>query len=130
MINMSAQEFRERFGTAKKASKYRNEKTELDGIVFDSKREAQRYAELKQMERAGIIHDLKRQERYELIPSIRENGKVVQRAVSYIADFTYLDNDGTGWRKVVEDSKGMRTDVYRLKKKLMRWRYGIDIQEV
>ena len=78
------------------------------------------------MERAGIISDLTRQVRFELIPAVKEGGKVKQRATSYIADFVYKQ----GGQQIVEDAKGVRTEVYKLKKKLMLWRYGIEIKEV
>lgn len=68
-------------------NKYRNRKVEFDGIRFDSEHERDCYAELKLMERAGEISDLKTQPVFKLVPSIRENGRVVQRAISYKADF-------------------------------------------
>lgn len=112
-------------------SKYGNRKTEVDGIIFDSKHEAERYAELKLLEKAGEIRDLKLQEKFCLVPTIEGNGgKIAQRAVYYLADFTYWERDGKCWKRVVEDAKGVRTDVYKLKKKLMRWRHGIEIREV
>ena len=115
----------------KAMNKYGAKKTEIDGIVFDSKHEAHRWVELKYMERAGLIKELKRQVRYCLIPTIEGDGrKVVQRAVYYVADFTYYEKAGDRWKCVVEDAKGVRTDVYKIKKKLMRWRYGIEIREV
>lgn len=70
-------------------SKYHSKRTEIDGILFDSKKEAQRYQQLKLMERAGVICDLKRQVKYELIPSQYIGGKCVERAVTYISDFEY-----------------------------------------
>ena len=112
-------------------SKYGNRKTELDGMIFDSKHEANRWVELKYMERAKLIKDLKRQVRFCLIPTIEGNGgKIRQRAVYYVADFQYWENVGDCWKQVVEDAKGVRTDVYKIKKKLMLWRYGIEIKEV
>ena len=107
-------------------SKYRNEKTEVDGIVFDSKKEANRYRELILLEKAGEISGLKLQEKYELIPAIYEDGVCIQRAVYYVADFVYRENG----EKIVEDVKGMKTEVYKLKKKLLRWRYGIEVREI
>ena len=105
-------------------SKYGNHKTFVDGIRFDSKREAERWCELKLLERAGEIKELKRQVRFELIPA-QKNGK--WRATSYIADFTYKTRYG---KYVVEDAKGVRTDVYKIKRKLMLERYGIEVVEV
>ena len=112
-------------------NKYHNRKTEVDGIVFDSKREAERYRQLLFMSKVGMIKDLKRQVKYCLIPTIEGEGrKVSQRAVHYIADFTYYEKTGDDWTFVAEDVKGILTDVYKLKKKLMLWRYGIEIREV
>ena len=111
-------------------SKYGNQKTVIDGIRFDSKHEASRYIELKYMERAGLIKDLLLQQRFELIPEIRDcHGRVKQRPVYYVADFCYSEKDGDGWRRVVEDAKGYRTQVYKLKKKIMLWKYNIDLKE-
>lgn len=105
-------------------SKYHAEKTCVDGITFDSKREADRYLVLKSMEEDGTIEDLRRQVRYELIPAFDVDGKHY-RPVYYVADFVYVE-DG---KEVVEDVKGMRTDVYRLKSKLFARRYGKVIKE-
>lgn len=109
-------------------SKYRNRKTTVDGVTYDSAKEARRGAELRLMERAGLISDLCAQVRYTLIPAQKRNGKVVERAATYIADFVYEQNGET----VVEDVKSpaTRTDLYKLKKKLMLWEYGIEIKEV
>ena len=109
-------------------SKYRNRKTDVDGITFDSAREARRYAELKLLERGGYISNLQLQVPYELIPSQRNiDGKVVAKAVRYIADFVYTDRAG---QTVVEDAKGVLTDVYKLKKKLMLYVHNINVKEV
>lgn len=110
-------------------SKYRNKKCNIDGIWFDSIREGRRYAELKLMEKGGYISDLQLQVPFELVPNQKNiDGKVVEKKVVYRADFVYRDNE-TG-KTVVEDSKGYRTEVYRLKKKLMRLVHGIEIKEV
>lgn len=109
-------------------SKYGNRKTEIDGILFDSAKEARRYAELKLMERTGEISDLRRQVKFELTPSIREGGKVIERASHYVADFVYLDRR-TG-KIVVEDVKGKRTPEYILKRKYMLAINKIRIKEV
>lgn len=107
-------------------NKYHNRKTILDGIKFDSKREAQRYRELKLLESAGLVSGIELQVPYELVPDMVFDGRKVQ-GVRYIADFRYTDENG---QTVVEDAKGMRTAVYTIKKKLMMWRYGIKIREV
>ena len=125
-------------------NKYGNKKVVVGGEVFDSQREYYRYKALKQFEISGIIRDLRRQVVYELIPAQREKntrvykkgrkkgqpipGKVIEKAVNYVADFVYIDNyDG---KEVVEDAKGMRTKDYIIKRKLMLYIHGIKIQEV
>lgn len=105
-------------------SKYHARKTTACGITFDSRKEASRYLVLKDMEEDGIIEDLRRQVRYELIPAFDVDGRHY-RAVYYVADFVYRE-DG---REVVEDVKGLRTDVYKLKSKLFARRYGMSIKE-
>lgn len=105
-------------------NKYHAKRTSVDGIVFDSKREADRYLVLKSMEEDGTIEDLRRQVRYELVPAFDVDGKRY-RPVFYVADFVYVE-DG---KEVVEDVKGMRTDTYRLKSKLFARRYGKAIRE-
>lgn len=108
------------------SSKYHAKKTVVDGITFDSRREADRYLVLKGMEEDGSIEGLRRQVRYELVPAFDVDGKRY-RPVFYVADFVYVDKE-TG-KTVVEDVKGMRTDVYRLKSKLFARRYGMSIKE-
>lgn len=102
--------------------KYRNIKTEIDGKVFDSKKEANRYVYLRLMERSGAISELKTQVKYILIPK-NKNG----REISYIADFTYIENG----ELIVEDvkSKATKTPLYNLKKRLMAEVHGIKIRE-
>ena len=107
-------------------TKYRNKKTVVNGISFDSRKEAKRYQELLLLERAGAITDLKMQVKYVLIPSQRVNGKVVERECAYKADFVYRENGET----VVEDTKGFRTKDYIIKRKLMLHVHGIRIKEV
>ena len=98
------------------------------GYVFDSKKEFIRWCELRLLERAGKISELKRQVKYVLIPSQRdEKGKVIEREVSYVADFQYIDHSLGD--VVVEDVKGYKTEVYRLKKKLLLWTLGIKLKE-
>lgn len=109
-------------------SKYGNKRTTLNGEVFDSRKEAQRYGVLRLLERAGKITNLQRQVKYVLIPTQRdENGKLLEKECSYVADFVYFDF-ALG-RKVVEDTKGCRTETYKLKKKMMLWFHGIRITE-
>lgn len=98
--------------------------------MFDSKHEAQRWAELKLLERAGEICELDRQVTFCLIPTQRDEitGKVIEREAKYIADFVYRDRKT--YKLVVEDAKGIKTDVYKLKKKLMLYRHGIEVKEV
>lgn len=104
-------------------NKYGNKKVRLpDGTVYDSKKEYKRHMELMLLQRAGEISDLKRQVPYELIP--KQDG---ERAVTYVADFVYKDAR-TG-EEVVEDCKGFKTDVYKLKRKMLRYKYGIKILE-
>ena len=105
-----------------KQNKYGNKKTTVDGITFDSVKEASRWQELRLMERAGEITGLNRQLRIELIPKTK-----LYRSVSYVADFVYFDKRTK--KTVYEDVKGCRTDVYKLKKKLLYWRHGIEILE-
>ena len=107
-------------------SKYGNRKITVGGETFDSRREYDRYRELVLLARAGKIHDLVRQVKFELVPAQKEGNKVVERAVYYIADFTYWEGD----EMIVEDAKGVRTDVYIIKRKLMLLEHGIKIREV
>lgn len=103
--------------------KYHNTKTVADGIKFDSKLEAERYAQLKILERAGVIRDLELQPEYELIPSFKKNGKTWRKTV-YKADFRYILADCD--KIIIEDVKGSTaviTDVFRLKQKLFEYRY-------
>lgn len=108
--------------------KYHARRTLFDGIEFDSAREARRYAELKLLEKAGEISDMKLQVEFELIPTQQdEEGKLIEQKVKYIADFVYHDKDG---RIVVEDTKGYTTKDYIIKRKLMLYVHGIKIREV
>lgn len=109
-------------------NKYGNKKVTVDGIIFDSVKEANRWQELLLLQRAGEITYLERQVRFVLIPSQKKDGKVVERPVVYIADFKYWDNR-TG-EQVVEDTKGFRTKEYIIKRKLLLYRFGLRIKEV
>lgn len=104
-------------------NKYNAHKTVVDGIKFDSKHEAEVYLFLKDRENKGEISNLQLQVPFELIPKI---GK--QRSCKYIADFVYYE----GYKTVVADakSKSTRTEVYKVKKKLMRWIHNIEIIEM
>lgn len=123
-----------------------NVKVTVDGIEFDSKKEARRYEELKLLQRAGKITDLQLQKEYELIPAqyetfqrygksgirLRDGERCVERRCVYVADFAYI-KDG---QQIVEDVKGYRDPAsaayakFVIKRKLMLWHYGIKIQEV
>lgn len=102
-------------------NKYHAKQTMIDGITFPSKLEANRYQELKLLERAGLIHGLVRQAKYTLIEKSKHG-----REICYIADFVYTEGNKT----VVEDTKGFKTPVYNLKKRMMAEKYGILIKEV
>ena len=113
-----------------KKRKYRNTTTTVDGIRFDSRKEANRYGELQLMQKAGEISELRRQVVFTLIPAQYVDGKHAERPVKYVADFAYVDN-ATG-KTVVEDVKSdaTRTPEYIIKRKLMLYRYEIQIKEV
>lgn len=119
--------------------KYGNKKIVYNGETFDSKKEYNRWLELKLLERSGKITDLKRQVKYVLIPAQREPdiigkrggrkpGKLIENECAYIADFVYWDNELD--KQVVEDTKGFRTKDYIIKRKLMLHTHGIRIVEV
>lgn len=93
-----------------------------------SYKEHNRALELRTMQQAGLISDLREQVRYELIPAARDaDGKVIEHACAYVADFVYTDAQG---RTVVEDTKGFRTKEYVIKRKLMLHVHGIRIHEI
>ncbi|MEG1074908.1 MAG: DUF1064 domain-containing protein [Ruthenibacterium sp.] len=107
-------------------SKYNSQKVTYNGINFESKKECGRYRELLLLERAGKIQNLMLQPRYTLQEAFRRNGKAI-RKIEYVADFCYCA-DG---KSIVEDVKGMKTDVYKLKKKLFLCKYpNADFREV
>lgn len=123
-------------------SKYGAKKVTVDGLTFDSKKEANRYRELKILEKIGEITNLQMQVKYVLIPAQREpdtvgkrggiiKGKLIEREVSYIADFVYTDVNGN---RVVEDVKGYRGggayEVFKIKRKLMLYIQKIKVEEV
>lgn len=102
-------------------NKYHNQSVIVDGIKFPSKKEAYRYKELSMLQKAGIIKNLRLQVAFELIP--KQDG---EQACKYIADFVY-EQDG---KVIVEDTKGIKTEVYKIKRKLMLFVHGIKVQEV
>ena len=104
--------------------KYHSKKCTIDGITFDSKKEASRYLELKEMQDRGEITDLKLQVPFILIPAFNL-GKKRYRKMEYIADFVYNKNG----EQIVEDTKGYKTEIYKIKKKLMAYIYQIEIKE-
>lgn len=119
-------------------SKYLNRKVVNEDGVFDSRKEYKRWCELKLLVQSGRINDLERQVRIEVLPAQREpdtvgkrggkiKGKLIERKVTYVADFKYWDCDSGDY--VYEDVKGVRTKDYILKRKILLWRYGIRIKE-
>lgn len=124
-------------------NKYGNRKCQYNGIGFDSKHEMERYKDLLFLQRAGEIEDLKLQERFELIPAQYElcveiyksgphkgqtkRGKLLERPVEYVADFVYWDVKKCCL--VVEDTKGVKTKEYIIKRKLMLYKYGLRVLE-
>lgn len=102
-------------------NKYHAEKTEIDGIKFASRKEARRYQELKLLQRAGVIKDLKLQ-----VPFVLFEKNEYGRVIKYVADFTYYEGD----QYVVEDVKGILTPLYKLKKRIVAEHFGIKIKEV
>lgn len=106
-------------------NKYGNHKCTYKGIRFDSKKECQYFIYLEALEAQGMISELKRQVRFTLQPSFKHQGKTI-RAITYVADFTYVDSDG---KYHIIDTKGVKTDVYLLKKKIMQFQ-GHEIEEV
>ncbi len=103
-----------------KTRKYRNQPVTVDGIRYDSKKEARHGQRLAAMERDGLIFELRRQVRF----PIKVGGVLI---CTYVADFEFRDSER---RRVVQDVKGVRTDVYKLKKKLMLAVHGIEVIEV
>ena len=129
-------------GFRRNGTKYNASKCVVDGITFDSRKEAKRYCELKLLEKGNVIRDLRLQVEFELLPNqyatekrYGKNGKplkdkkvLLERRVVYRADFVYTLNETN--ETVVEDVKGIRLDTYKIKKKLMLYRYGVRIKEV
>ena len=105
-------------------NKYHNKKCFYRDMTFDSKKERDYYVILEMMLKNNQITDLKTQVKFELQPSFKFKEKTI-RAINYIADFTYV-KDG---KLIIVDTKGYRTEVYKLKKKMMQYR-GYDIEEI
>lgn len=118
-------------------NKYGSRKTVVNGITFDSQREARRYTELKLLQQSGMISDLRLQVPFELLPAQYaetdavytrgakkgqpKRGRCIEKSLVYVADFVYRTADGS---MIAEDAKGMRTQAYIIKRKLFRWKYG------
>lgn len=109
-------------------NKYGNKKVKRDGMIFDSKLEEARYCQLKLLERAKEIKDLRRQVTFELQPKYKKGDKYIL-PINYVADFVYYDvRKG---KTIVEDTKGFKTDVYKLKKKMFEYLYSeLEITEI
>ena len=124
----------------RKANKYHNRKITVNGETFASTKEYKRFCELSLLEKAGAITELRKQVRYELIPTqyetferygkkgqrLKDGQRCIEREVDYVADFVYKEN-GT---EIVEDTKGVRTKDYVIKRKLMLYVHGIWVREV
>lgn len=108
-------------------TKYHSRKVILDGMEFDSHREGRRYRELSLLQRAGEISDLRTQVKYTLIPAQKKPSGGTERAVTYTADFVYRDNAG---KEIVEDAKGVKTQQYIIRRKLLLYVHGIEVREV
>lgn len=121
-------------------NKYQAIKTVVNGIEFDSRKEARRYQELLLLQRAGVIQDLKMQVKYILVPAqyetyerygkngqrLKDGQRLLEKECAYVADFVYTENG----IEIVEDTKGVKTKDYIIKRKLMLYTHGIRIKEV
>ena len=111
-------------------NKYHNTKVYCkdENVFFDSKKEHDHYHKLKLLERAKEISSLKLQPVFELQPSFKKNGKTYQK-ITYKADFTYFDNRLN--KVIIEDVKGFKTDVYKIKKKMFEYKYSdLELREI
>lgn len=106
-------------------SKYHNKKVMIDNIVFDSKKEANYYTYLKLLQNSGKIQNLQLQKKFILQDKFKLNNKT-RRAITYKADFVYVQDGKTH----VIDTKGFRTETYKIKKKLFEKKFGIEIEEI
>ena len=118
-------------------SKYGSKRITKDGITFDSLKEYRRWVDLSLLEKAGKVTDLQRQVKFVLIPAQYEpdtigarggvkRGKLIEREVSYVADFVYTENG----KRIVEDTKGFKTKDYIIKRKMMLYFHGVKINEI
>lgn len=125
----------------KTKNKYHNNKVEYKGVAFDSKKELRFFLYLKDLEQSGIVREVKRQVKYTLQPAFKHNNKTI-RAITYNADFTCVVCDVQRFKKAINkdvyvkkgdkaiiDTKGFKTEVYKIKKKLMQYK-GYDIIEI
>lgn len=129
-MRLTEEQYKQLLGNSLKAktNKYGNKKIIYDGIKFDSKKERNHYIGLKVLERAGEIKDLELQKVFELQPSFKKNGKTY-RKTTYIADFYYFSVKDNKY--IVEDTKGFKTEVYKLKKKMFEYKYkDLEIKEI
>lgn len=110
-------------------SKYNAKKKVVDGHLFHSTKEAERYCELKLFLKAGLIRNLVLQPRFLLQDEFFDKNGVKHKKIEYVADFSYIDNDG---KAIVEDVKGVLTDVYKIKKKIFLKKYDeqYDFREI
>ena len=109
-----------------KTNKYHNKKIYYDGHWFDSEKEKSYYIKFKLMQNTGEIHNLTLQVEFELQPVFKLKNKMY-RSINYLADFTYYDKDNNYH---IIDIKGYKTEVYKIKKKLMAYKYDIEIEEI
>lgn len=128
-MRLTEEEYRALIGGTppSKRSKYKNEPIKYDGHKFDSKKEAEYYLILKDREKKGEIRYLKLQYPIEIQPAFTDRQGKKIRAITYKADFYFYDRIRKSWRII--DVKGFKTDVYKLKKKLLLYK-GIEIEEV
>lgn len=125
-MRLTTEQYKQFLNNSIKQNKYHNKKVIQDDMVFDSQKENTRYNALKWLLKANEIRDLELQKEFILQEPFELNGKKY-RAIKYVADFVYKDKDGN---IIVEDAKGYRTEIYKLKKKMMAYKYGIEIKEV
>lgn len=124
---MNIQEYKELLKSSEAKSKYHNKKVKFRGITFDSVKERDYYLYLLDREKRGEVRHINRQYKFEIIPSFTTPAGEKIKAITYLADFYFYDRTRKAWRII--DVKGYKTDVYRLKKKLLAYK-GIYIEEV